>query len=160
MMRLRSRIALAAAATLLTACPKTPEPATAYDLPPVTSGGIESMNAPEAVPLTLSVESVDPPDAELAAAVESAIAFSHYADLNACETSGAGWETGFQVGTIGIGFTLEPGGTTRDVAVMLITGDPADSFTACLVGAVATMHLADVGLEEPATFHLMLKYGK
>ena len=154
------RVLTLAAALLLAACP-TPQPASPYDLPPKTSGGIKSTQAPPAVSLTLTVEAIDPPDdAELAAAVEDAIAFSHYADLNACEIPSKGWETGFQVGTVGIGFTLDPDGTTREVSAVLTTGDPAETFTGCLVEAVRGMLLADVALEEPATFHLMLKYGE
>ena len=153
-------VLLAAAALVLAGCPRTNVPtATAYDLPVKTSGGIEEGTDSSAVPLTISIETVDPADdAELASLVEDAVAFDHYADLNACESS-AGWETGFQVGTIGVGFVLMPDGSTEETSLVLSTGGPSESFTSCLVQTVDAMTLSGVPVEAPATLHLMLRYG-
>jgi hypothetical protein len=134
---------------------------TAYDLPVKTSGGIEGADAKEAVPLTISVELVDPPgDAELAGAIEGAIAFGHYHDLDGCQSSTAGgWDTTFRQGTIVLGFVLDPGGAATGAEVVLTDGEPAEAFLACLVSVVEAMVLAPVPLEEPASVHLMLRYG-
>lgn len=160
-MRSRLRLVTAAAVLVLAGCPRTDVPvATAYDLPVKTSGGIEEGDLRPAVPLTISVETVDPPDdAELATRVEDVIAFDHYADLNACE-SGTGWETGFQVGTVGVGFVLMPDGATEEASLVLSTGGPSQDFTSCLVETVDAMTIAGVALEAPATLHLMLRYGE
>jgi hypothetical protein len=151
----------AAAMLVLAGCPSTRVPAaTAYDLPVKTSGGVEDNEVQTAVPLTISIETVDPADdADLASMVENAVAFDHYSDLNACE-SGSGWETGFQVGTIGVGFVLMPDGSTEEVALALSTGGPSGAFTSCLVQTVEAMTLTGVDLESPATLHLMLRYGE
>ncbi len=158
--RLRLVTGAAAAVLALAGCPRTNVPAaTAYDLPVQTSGGVEETDVTPAVPLTITIETVDPPDdAELAALVEAAIAFDHYADLNACETA-SGWETGFQVGTIGVGFLLMPDGSTEEASLALSTGGPSEAFTSCLVQTVDAMSLTGVALETPATLHLMLRYG-
>ncbi len=158
---LRRAACAAAAALALAGCPGNGVPAaTAYDLPVKTSGGIEDAEVKPAVPLTITVETVDPPDdAELATRVEDAIAFDHYADLNACESS-TGWETGFQVGTIGVGFVLMPDGSTEEVSLALSTGGPQEAFTSCLVQTVEAMTLTGAAPESPATLHLMLRYGQ
>jgi hypothetical protein len=160
-MRRAGALLLPAIAILcLAGCPRTNVPAaTAYDLPVKTSGGIEDSEVRPAVPLTISIETVDPPDdAELASAIEDAIAFDHYADLNACEST-SGWETGFQVGTVGVGFVLMPDGSTEEASLVLSTGGPSQAFTSCLVQTVDAMVVAGVALEAPATLHLMLRYG-
>ncbi|MBW2262686.1 MAG: hypothetical protein JRG91_11985 [Deltaproteobacteria bacterium] len=150
----------AAAMLVLAGCPKRNVPtASAYDLPVKTSGGIEDAESKPAVPLTISIETVDPADdPDLAALIENAVAFDHYSDLNACE-SGAGWETGFQVGSIGVGFVLMPDGSTEEVSLVLSAGGPSEAFTSCLVQSVEAMVLTGVALEAPATLHLMLRYG-
>ena len=163
-MRLERRLivpaAAAAAMLVLAGCPgRNVQTASAYDLPVKTSGGIADTDVTPAVPLTISIETVDPPDdADLAALVEGAVAFDHYSGLNTCE-SGAGWETGFQVGSIAVGFVLMPDGSTQEVALVLSTGGPSEAFISFLVQAVEAMTLTGVALEAPATLHLMLRYG-
>ena len=176
MIRARSIIASfapAAAALVATACGNpnmdAMEP---YDLPVKVEGGIEETEAVKSTPLTITVESVEAeedPEGEATAssedirgAVESAVAFDHYADIKSCESTMEGWESSFESGTIVIAFTLLPGGATQDVTAALTTGSPADAFTNCLVGVVSTMILGLEGssVEEPTPFHLILRYGK
>jgi len=155
------RIVLAALASVtLQACPRTP-PATAYDLPVVTSGGIEEPEGPRPVPLALSVEIVDAPDGtDLASAVETAVAFGYHAELGGCQSTSGGWTVAFEKGTLVIAFTLEPGGTVRDPSLLLATGDPPEAFTACLVGVVGGMIIDGAVVEEPVGVHLTLRYGE
>ncbi len=167
-------LAVAAAGLALAACGNpNMDAAEPYDLPVKVEGGIEGgEEAVRSIPLTITVESVEVEEdpegettaasEELRGAVETAVAFDHYSDLKSCESTIEGWESSFESGTVVIAFTLLPGGGTEDVSEALTTGDPAGSFTECLVGIVSTMTLVleDVQIEEPTPFHLILRYGK
>jgi hypothetical protein len=136
------------------------EPLTPYDLPVVTTGGIEEEEVQYATTLTISTEIEDPDvPPELIEEIETQIAFDNYPDFNGCESKTKGWEGAFKVGSVAISFTLTILGATEDVSLTLTTGDPPPALTTCLVDVVEAMQLSVAPGESDVAVHLLLRYG-